>query len=216
MMSSDKFSCDVLVESARAFECSLPEPGILEWVTAGGTLLSALVALGLAAWSIRDSRKSRLRADEAELRGQQTARQSKVLELSKPIMSILDKMRAVDESALPRQTVDLYWAISDFRDHVSKLGDVEIKISKELLDLTVHFQYSILEIARITEVSNDPWPELRKLLYKEQRGLVVFTQIVKTVITDLTYAKTEQEKEECLKYLHENGEQWTGKYFVED
>lgn len=62
MILADKFTCDIPAEGTTFLECSLPQDGIMDWVTAIGTLASAAIAAIVAVYSIQQQKKSAAKA----------------------------------------------------------------------------------------------------------------------------------------------------------
>lgn len=66
MIIADKFTCDIPAEGTTFLECNLPQDGMLEWVTALGTLASAVIAALVAVYSFRQQKISAAAAAKAQ------------------------------------------------------------------------------------------------------------------------------------------------------
>ena len=66
MITADKFSCEVPSTGQEILECTLPNAGLLEWLTAIGTVLSAVVAVAVAFYSVHLQKRSEVKALKAE------------------------------------------------------------------------------------------------------------------------------------------------------
>lgn len=68
MILADKFTCDVPLVGDTFIECSIPSAGVLEWMTAFGTVGATVVALvfGALAWkNEKAAHKYRLKSEQA-------------------------------------------------------------------------------------------------------------------------------------------------------
>ncbi|MGH3654584.1 hypothetical protein [Glutamicibacter sp.] len=212
-MTAEQFEC--LIPTPDAFKesvlyCSTNATNAVDIWVAFGTVGSAVAAVGLAIWSVIDSRRSHRRADAALQREQYTARQEKLIKVSEPVKSVLQEMRSVDEALIAEQSSELYWAVDTFRDHVSRLGAVESEFGKYLLTLAGQLNYAINDM-----LAPDGFGRSHKLGYQWTRGVGGMNMIIGRAITDLIYAVTEQEKYVCLESLKAKGERWLHNYFLD-
>ncbi len=149
MILAEKFTCDVPAEGITFLECTMPDSGLLEWITAIGTLGSALAAVGLAIWSISKDRR-------AQKREEFLTRQATIVAESEPILEYLAQLPDLSVSEAQNNYMQILRSVNRFSARIAAYGAFERKFSSSLSAL---MQKLVLNLHNITlsGISREGW-----------------------------------------------------------
>lgn len=214
-MTAEQFEC--LIPTHDAFKegvlyCSTNATNAIDIWVAFGTVGSAVAAVGLAIWSVVDSRKSHRRADEAVQREIASSRREKLLEYARPILDALEGMESLDKEKLIVQSGKLTRLSSTYEINVGPFGPEERKFGEALRSLCNSVNYAVS--VRLYEPffrGNKP-AEMGRLGFKLALGMVTFDNLVRGALVELAHAESERDAQGTVEQFRIDADAWIEKF----
>lgn len=203
MISLEKVVCTLPLDEGGLLECSLPGAGAIEWVTAVGTLVSSIVAVAVAIYSVLKERKSaqKLAKAEAELAFNRAA--TRVTEAF--------EVAASGGQELSRQTMyRVTNAIQSLElvDYSKEYSGDKLIFVLHLLNLEIIQKlYSWSTSRRMERNSQSCWDTFRE---KRERILNETELLVRSVLENIQIAPDEESKQSLISDFYEHAE-WLSK-----
>lgn len=101
MIIAEKIVCTLVDAQEVIGECTLPAPGLLDWASGLGGIISAAAAICFGFWAIRQAQKERTRAEEAERR----VRLGKVCDKINDAYSKISESETLDQTEVRMLTI---------------------------------------------------------------------------------------------------------------